>query len=58
MVEIENVHAETIHLSLAGGDEALAFAAQRLQILWWEDAIEDAESVFLEAAEMLGRNGT
>jgi hypothetical protein len=55
-VEVELVDAEAIHLAVAFVDEALALAAQRVEIAWRDDAIQHEEALRTELAGVLGRD--
>ena len=55
-VEVDLLDAEAIHLPVALVDEALAFAAQRLEIVRGQRALEDEEALLAEPARVLGRD--
>ena len=49
-VEVELVDAEAIHLPIALVDEALAFAAQRVEIVCRHGPLQDEEALLTELA--------
>ena len=53
-VKVELVDAEAIHLPVTLVDEALAFAAQRVEIGWGHGALQDEEALLTELAHVLG----
>jgi hypothetical protein len=57
VVEVEPVDAEAIHLALARVDEALALAAQRVEVARGHDVPEDEEALLAELTRVLGRDG-
>jgi hypothetical protein len=52
-VEVELVGAEAVHFPVALVDEALAVAAQRVEIVWREGALQDEEALRTELAGVL-----
>ena len=53
-VEVELVDAEAIHLPVALVDEALAFAAERVEIALGHGALQDEEALLAELARVIG----
>ena len=56
VVEVKHVDAEAIHLPVALVDEALAVAAEGLEVARSHDALEDEESFVAKAASVVGRD--
>jgi hypothetical protein len=54
-IEVKLVDAEAIHLLVALVDEALAFAAQRVDIAWRHGAIQHEEALRTELLGVLRR---
>jgi hypothetical protein len=55
-VEVELVDAEAVHLPVALVDEALAFAAQRVEIVWRHGPLQDEEAFLTELPRLLRRD--
>ena len=56
VVEVKLVDAEAIHLPVALVDEALAVAAEGVEVARSHDALEDEESFVTKASSVVGRD--